>query len=148
MIDGNRWHAGLSPRVPSCWVKTTSRWGIKQLGVTFGSIFLPFSNKSSRGVTFIVAGGNPWLPPLNDSHGYENNVLWYNKMTMHLLSQSFHDRLYLQVSSMVWGPQVSQEGAWVHDQAEHALVHLWRALLLYPSWALDPANKNTLYMFI
>ena len=66
---------------------------------------------------------------------------------MHLLSQSFHDRLYLQVSSMVWGPQASPEGAWVHDQAERALVHLWRALLLYPSWALDPANKNTLYMF-
>ena len=134
-------------KIPSCWVKTTSRWGIKQLGVTFGSLFLLFSNKRSRGHVHSTRV-NPWPPPLNDSPGYENNALWYNKMTMQLLSQSLHDLPYLQVSSMVWGPQASQKGAWVHDQAECALVHLWRALLFCPSWALDPANKNTLYMFI
>ena len=31
------------------WVSTTSRQGIKQLGISFGSIFLLFSNKSSQG---------------------------------------------------------------------------------------------------
>ena len=36
-------------KISSCRVKTTSRRGIKQLGISFGSIFLLFSNKSSRG---------------------------------------------------------------------------------------------------
>jgi len=33
----------------SCWVNTTSRLGIKQLGVSFGPIFLLFSYESSWG---------------------------------------------------------------------------------------------------
>ena len=36
-------------KISSCRVNTTSRQGIKQLGISFGSIFLLFSNKSSRG---------------------------------------------------------------------------------------------------
>ena len=32
---------------------------MKQLGVSFGSIFLLFSHESSGGSTFIAAGGNP-----------------------------------------------------------------------------------------
>ena len=36
-------------KISSSRVKTTSRRGIKQLGISFGSIFLLFSNKSSRG---------------------------------------------------------------------------------------------------
>ena len=36
-------------KISSCRVNTTSRLGIKQLGISFGSIFLLFSNKSSRG---------------------------------------------------------------------------------------------------
>ena len=36
-------------KISSCWVNTTSRRGIKRLGSSFGSIFLLFSNKSSRG---------------------------------------------------------------------------------------------------
>ena len=36
-------------KISSCRVNTTSRWGIKWLGISFGSIFLLFSNKSSRG---------------------------------------------------------------------------------------------------
>ena len=36
-------------KISSCRVNTTSRRGIKQLGISFGSIFLLFSNKSSRG---------------------------------------------------------------------------------------------------
>ena len=43
----------IAPRVvtkiSSCRVNTTSRQGIKRLGISFGSIFLLFSNKSSRG---------------------------------------------------------------------------------------------------
>ena len=34
--------------ISSCRVNTTSKWGIKQLGFSFGSIFLPFSYESSR----------------------------------------------------------------------------------------------------
>ena len=36
-------------KISSCRVNTTRRRGIKQLGISFGSIFLLFSNKSSRG---------------------------------------------------------------------------------------------------
>ena len=36
-------------KISSCRVNTTSRRGIKRLGSSFGSIFLLFSNKSSRG---------------------------------------------------------------------------------------------------
>ena len=51
------------------WENTTSRRGIRQLGVSFGSIFLLFSFKGSRegGGMFIVAKGNPRPQPLNDS---------------------------------------------------------------------------------
>ena len=36
-------------KMSSCQVTTTSTRGIKQLGISFGSIFLLFSNKSSQG---------------------------------------------------------------------------------------------------
>ena len=36
-------------KISSCRVHTTSRRGIKQLGISSGSIFLLFSNESSRG---------------------------------------------------------------------------------------------------
>ena len=36
-------------KMSSCWVNTTSRRGIKWLGISFGSIFVLFCNKSSRG---------------------------------------------------------------------------------------------------
>ena len=36
-------------KISSCRVNTTSRRGIKRLGTSFGSIFLLFFNKSSRG---------------------------------------------------------------------------------------------------
>ena len=36
-------------KISSCRVNTTSKRGIKRLGISFGSIFSPFSNKSSRG---------------------------------------------------------------------------------------------------
>ena len=36
-------------KISSCQVNTTSRRGIKQQGISFGSIFLLFSNKSSQG---------------------------------------------------------------------------------------------------
>ena len=36
-------------KILSCRVNTRSRRGIKWLGICFGSIFLLFSNKSSRG---------------------------------------------------------------------------------------------------
>ena len=48
-------------KISRCQVNTTSRRGIKQLGISFGSIFRLFSYESSR--------GNPRPPPLNDSPG-------------------------------------------------------------------------------
>ena len=36
-------------KISSCRVNTTSRKGIKRPGISFGSMFLLFSNKSSQG---------------------------------------------------------------------------------------------------
>ena len=41
--------ARVVTKISSCQVNTTSRRGIKQQGISFGSIFLLFSNKSSQG---------------------------------------------------------------------------------------------------
>ena len=54
-------------KISSCRVNTTRRRGFKRLGISFGSIFLLFSNKSSRGPTLLVAGGNPRPAALNDN---------------------------------------------------------------------------------
>ena len=36
-------------KISSCRVNTTTRRGVKRLGISFGSIFVLFSNKSNRG---------------------------------------------------------------------------------------------------
>ena len=62
-------NAGLSPRFQVARaVNTTSRRGIKQLGVSFGPLYSSsiFLWKWPE-ATFIVAGENPRSPPLNDS---------------------------------------------------------------------------------
>ena len=46
-------------KISSCWVNTTSRLGIKQLGISFGSIFLIFSYESSRGPHSLQPGEIP-----------------------------------------------------------------------------------------
>ena len=48
-------------KISVCPVNTTSRRGIKQLGISIDSVFLLISYESSR--------GNPRPPPLNDSPG-------------------------------------------------------------------------------
>ena len=47
-LDRNK--SRVVTKISSCRVNTTSRRGIKWLGISFGSIFLLFSNKSSRGL--------------------------------------------------------------------------------------------------
>ena len=64
-------------RISSCRVNTTSRRGIKQLGISFGSFFCLFSFVSSWGATIIVAGGNPWPPAVYDTPGYTVNIYHY-----------------------------------------------------------------------
>ena len=54
-------------KISSCQVNTAIRRGIKQLGVSVGFIFLLFSFESSREAMFVVAGGNPRPPPINDT---------------------------------------------------------------------------------
>ena len=50
------------------WVNTTSKGGIKKVGISFGSIFLLFSNKSSQGHTRSTSSwGKPQPPEFNDS---------------------------------------------------------------------------------
>ena len=50
-------------KISSCRVNTTSRRGIKRLGISFGSIFLLFSDKSSQGPLSQQPGKipGPWL---------------------------------------------------------------------------------------
>ena len=36
-------------KISNYWVNTTSRWGIRQLGISFGSIFLLFTYESNLG---------------------------------------------------------------------------------------------------
>ena len=59
--------------ISSCQVNTTSRQGMKQLGISFGSIFLLFSSESSQ-----VPGS--WEP--GEIPG------------PHLLMRTLNDRLY------------------------------------------------------
>ena len=66
-------------KISSCRVNTTSRRGIKRLGIPFGSIFLLFSNKSSRGATLLVAGENPRPPALNDNPDRKKTTTKQNK---------------------------------------------------------------------
>ena len=44
-----KWIVRVVTKISSCRVNTTSRRGIKRLGISFGSIFPLFSNKSNRG---------------------------------------------------------------------------------------------------
>ena len=68
-------------KISSSQVYTTSRWGIKQLGISFGSIFLLFSHESRQG-TFIIAGGNPRPPALDNSPGSINSqFVFYQELS-------------------------------------------------------------------
>ena len=49
LFDHSMSNCRVVTKISSCRANTTSRWGIKWLGISFGSIFLLFSNKSSRG---------------------------------------------------------------------------------------------------
>ena len=46
-------------KISNCWVNTTSRWEIKQLGISFGSIFLLFSYESNLGHVHSSQGKSP-----------------------------------------------------------------------------------------
>ena len=46
-------------KISNCWVNTTSRWKIKQLGISFGSIFLLFSYESNLGYVHSSQGKSP-----------------------------------------------------------------------------------------
>ena len=66
---------GAVTKILSCRVNTTSRQGIKQLGISFYIIFLPFSCESSSG-RILSNWGNPQPPPLNDSPGLPKKLLF------------------------------------------------------------------------
>ena len=74
-------------KISSCQVNTTSRRRIKQLRISFGSIFLQdfLMKVAIARTTFIVAGGNPHPLVLNDSPA--NGKCWqnHNLVTMSVL---------------------------------------------------------------
>ena len=51
-------------KISSGWGNILSRWGIKQLGISFGSNSLLFSYESSWGVHLHITWRNPWPLPL------------------------------------------------------------------------------------
>ena len=57
-------------RISSCWGNTTSRPGIKQLGISSIAALRLFSS------TFIVAEGNPWPLAVNDSPAMNRITRW------------------------------------------------------------------------
>ena len=68
--------------ISSCRVNTTSRRGIKRLGISFGSIFFYFPIKVA-GATLLVGGENPQPPALNDNPVYSSIMVFLkeNKYT-------------------------------------------------------------------
>ena len=67
-------------KISSCRVNTTSRQGIKRLGISFGSIFLLFSNKSSRGPLSQQPGKIPGPQLLMTTRGLKRGL----KQEVHL----------------------------------------------------------------
>ena len=61
-------------------MNTRSRWGIKELGISFGSIFFYLPMKVARGHVH-GSQDNLWPPPLNDSPA-EHLFLSENNETM------------------------------------------------------------------
>ena len=50
-LGHSRWfESRVVTKISRCWVNTTSRWGIKQLWVSFGYIFLLFCFKVAGGL--------------------------------------------------------------------------------------------------
>ena len=64
LVEWQLWVDRVVTKILSRLVDTKSRRGIKQLGISFGSIFPPFSLESSRGHVHSSWGKSP---PLNDS---------------------------------------------------------------------------------
>ena len=73
-------------KISSCQVNTTSRWGINQPGISFGSIVLLFSYATSWGATFITPGGNHWPPALNDSLQMPEFLYWHAAQYVWIIS--------------------------------------------------------------
>ena len=64
-IDAPEQSSRAVSKTSSCQVNTASRWGIKQLG--FLLVLSSWGPRSS----FLVARGNLWPPPLNDSPDHQ-----------------------------------------------------------------------------
>ena len=75
-------------KISSFWVNTTSKAGIKQLGICCGSTFLPFFMKVIWGHLHSNQG-IPWSPAQNDSPGCQedrHNQRDYDRSDHHLPS--------------------------------------------------------------
>ena len=64
-IDAPEQSSRAVSKTSSCQVNTASRWGIKQLG------FLLVLSSWGPCSSFLVARGNLWPPPLNDSPDHQ-----------------------------------------------------------------------------
>ena len=58
-------------KISSCWIHITSRQGIKQQGISFGSIFLLFSYESSGGLLVIVGSSKTQLHCHISDHAWQ-----------------------------------------------------------------------------
>ena len=91
--DNRAFSSRVVTKISSCQVNTTSRRGIKQLGILFGSIFFYFPIK--------VAGENPRPPALND------NPAWaFLLLSAYSFISFFFDASHL----WIWSLETSFEG--------------------------------------
>ena len=78
----------------SYWVNTTSKRGIKKLGISSGSIFLLFLIKAARSTLIVqVAGGNP-------SSRHLMTALHYNGVFVLVFPLSFYYSITERLSSL------------------------------------------------
>ena len=73
----------------SSWVNHSSRWGIRQLGILFCSVFPPFSSWGNS--------QRPEFPALNDTPARQ-----------FLFHHEYHQKIFLQSSLVAIGSVVSQ----------------------------------------
>ena len=88
-------------KISSCWVRTTSRQGIKQLGISLASIFLLFSYESSQrqclGQPGEIPGPRLLMTALNTLYFGCNLVL--QRHSMMLLTAYFSNYSIIKTSS-------------------------------------------------
>ena len=95
---------GCQAKISSCQVNTTTRRGIKQLGISCGLFFFYFDmNSKYPGATLPVARGNPQSLALDDS---PSNQLVENLEHQHLTTKFYIVGIQCTISFKIYPNQL------------------------------------------